>query len=155
MACGGAKICLTLIVRCFPLRFHAMMIDIPKGTSSAVKSSKQVCGTSTPAWSQFNRYPQNTSTWYFCLSDFKYATCGFTNCQRTSICCPSGADSDSAGWKCHASSRRRGDLGPFRSPLRRIHRSALSAVPLRNRRPSVSFRFGRPFPLPTGRMLAN
>ena len=49
----------------------AMTTDTPNGTSNAANSSKHVCGTSNPAVSQLERYPQNTSTLHCDFSPFR------------------------------------------------------------------------------------
>src|SRR5579864_6804754 len=46
--------------RCFTNQ--VTIIETPNGISNSMNTSSEVCGTSIPAVSQFERYPQNTST---------------------------------------------------------------------------------------------
>ena len=52
---------------------HVIIMETPNGTSKVVNISRQVCGTSIPAWSLFERYPQNASTLYCCFRERRYS----------------------------------------------------------------------------------
>ena len=80
------------------------MIEIPNGISSSVNISSEVCGTSIPAVSQFDRYPTKTSTVIVFLSRRRYSLCGFKIAHNASMCLCSGSDLSTGACTttCHA-----------------------------------------------------